>query len=543
MQLFDRVIAARGLDSESATAFLSPSYESLHDPFLLPDMTEAVDRLVDARKKQEKIVIYGDYDIDGLTSTALLLDAFKSFGYENVSSIIPSRFTDGYGLTIDAIDKIVKDGAQLIVTVDCGSLSEKEIIHAKNHDIDTIVTDHHNVASVQPPAIAVVNPKRKDNKYPFVDLAGVGVTYKLVQALQTRLDGLPKGHEKWLLDLVALGTVCDVVSLLDENRIFVHWGLVVMSQTKRIGLKSLIKVADVSPNRLNARSLGFVLGPRMNAAGRLETAQYALDLLMATDFDTAVAKAERLNDMNIVRRAEQDKITKEAIAQSEKYQNDFVLVLSSADWNNGIVGIVASKILEKYKKPVFILQEVGVQSRGSARSYGDFSVADAVRSCDDIITSGGGHKLAAGVSLPTKNIGKFRKRINEYYSSLGLSNQKALLLPTEDTVADLEELTQEVVNQISQLEPFGNGNQQPILRTNGLTVKNVRTMGANGQHVKLDLQNNAGKLMQFVAFNAQDYLYANIGDKVDIWYRLNVNEWQGCRSVEGELLHLEVACS
>lgn len=543
MQLFDRVIAARGLNSESVTAFLSPSYESLHDPFLLPDMTEAVDRLVDARKKQEKIVIYGDYDIDGLTSTALLLDAFKSFGYENVSSIIPSRFTDGYGLTIDAVDKIAKDGAQLIVTVDCGSLSEKEIIHAKNHDIDTIVTDHHNVASVQPPAIAVVNPKRKDNKYPFVDLAGVGVAFKLVQALQTRLDGLPKGYEKWLLDLVALGTVCDVVSLLDENRIFVHWGLIVMSQTKRIGLKSLIKVADVSPNRLNARSLGFALGPRMNAAGRLETAQYALDMLTATDFDTAVAKAERLNDMNIVRRVEQDKITKEAITQSEKYQRDFVLVLSSADWNNGIVGIVASKILEKYKKPVFILQEVGAQSRGSARSYGDFSVADAVCSCDDIITSGGGHKLAAGVSLPTKNIGKFRKRVNEYYSSLGLSNQKALLLPIEDTVADLEELTQEVVNQISQLEPFGNGNQQPILKTNGLTVKNVRTMGANGQHVKLDLQNDAGKLMQFVAFNAQDYLYANIGDKVDIWYRLNVNEWQGCRSVEGELLHLEVACS
>lgn len=543
MQLFDRIIAARGLDNESVAAFLSPNYELSYDPFLLPDMTKAVDRLVNAKEKQEKIIIYGDYDIDGLTSTALLLDAFKSFGYKNVSSVIPSRFVDGYGLTTDAVDEIAKNSVNLIVTVDCGSLSEKEIIHANKCGIDIIVTDHHNAADVQPPAIAVINPKRSDNKYPFVDLAGVGVAFKLVQALQTKLSGLPKGHEKWLLDLVALGTVCDVVSLLDENRVYVYWGLRVMSQMKRIGLRSLMKVADVNPNKLNARSLGFALGPRMNAAGRLDTAKYALDMLVATDPDVAISEAERLNEMNLARRVEQGRITKEAIIQADQYPDDPVLVLSSTDWNNGIVGIVASKILEKYKKPVFILQAADAQSRGSARSYGDFSVADAVRSCDDIITSGGGHKLAAGVSLPTKNIGKFRKRVNEYYSGLGLTGQQVLLLPTEDTVADLEELTQEIVDQIGQLEPFGNGNQQPILKTDGLTVKNVRTMGASGQHVKLDLQNNAGKLMQFIAFNAQDHLFANIGDKINIWYHLNVNEWQGRRSVEGELLHLEVASS
>ncbi len=541
MQLIDRILNARGLQGKSMAAFLSPDYNLSYDPFLLPDMEHAVTRLMLAHEKQEKIVIYGDYDIDGLTATALLLDALVCFGYKNVTSIIPSRFTDGYGLTNDAIDKIAKVKTQLIITVDCGSLSEKEIIRANKLGVDVIVTDHHNPALVQPPAVAVINPKRTDSKYPFKDLAGVGVAFKLVQAMQAKLEGLPVGQEKWLLDLVALGTVCDVVSLLDENRIFTYWGLKVLAKQKRIGLKSLMDIADVNPHKMNARTLGFILGPRMNAAGRLENAQYALDMLVSKDSKSALNEAKRLDEMNVERRLEQGKITKEAIVQAEEYKDDPVLVLSGKDWNNGIVGIVASKILEKFQKPTFILQENGEQTKGSARSFGDFSVADAVCSCQDIITSGGGHDLAAGVTMPTKNICDFRKQINKYYKSLKLENQSELLLPHADTDAELSEISEGIVDLISQLEPFGNGNPEPVLKTNNLIVKNVKRMGSDCQHVKLDLLDESGKMMQFLSFNAQEHFFVKIGEKVNVWYHLGINEWQGRRAVEGKLLHLELA--
>jgi len=540
MYLFDRILAARGISPESKAAFLLPDYSLLHDPFLLPDMDKAVKRLIRAHKKQEHITIYGDYDIDGLTAATLLMDAFNSFGFKNVHTSIPNRFVEGYGLTIDAVEKIASDGSQLIVTVDCGSLSEKEIIRANELGVDVIVTDHHNAAVIQPPAIAVINPKRTDSKYPFNDLAGVGVAFKLVQALQTKLDGLPIGHEKWLLDLVALGTVCDIVTLVDENRTNVYWGLKVLSQTRRPGLKALMAVAMVDPRIVNARSLGFSLGPRMNAAGRLETAQHALDMLIASDSMEALEKAQYLDELNLSRRSDQAKIVKEAIVQAEKYDRDMVLVVSGADWNHGIVGIVASKLLERYKKPVFVLQEMGDDSKGSARSYGDFSVADAINASQGIITKGGGHKLAAGVTLPTKNIDKFRKSVNEFYKSLNLVDQKSLLLPQADVDANLDEVNEVLVDLISGLEPFGNGNPEPIIKSENLKVVNVRKMGSDNQHVKLELKNTTGTKMQFVAFGAPEHFFVEINTQVTIWYHPTVNVWQGNRSIEGRLLHLIV---
>jgi len=402
------------------------------------------------------------------------------------------------------------------------------------------VTDHHNVAAVQPPAVAVINPKRADSKYPFIDLAGVGVAFKLVQALQSKISGLPLGHEKWLLDLVALGTVCDIVTLVDENRTNVYWGLKVLSQTRRPGLKALMAVAMVDPRIVNSRSLGFSLGPRMNAAGRLETAQHALDMLVATDSMVALEKAQYLDELNLARRSDQAKIVKQAIIQAEKYDQDPVLVVSAADWSHGIVGIVASKLLEKYQKPVFVLQEMGDESKGSARSYGDFSVADAINASRDIVKKGGGHKLAAGVTLPTENIEKFRKRVNDFYKSSQLSNQKDMLLPQADADADLDEITEELVNLISGLEPFGNGNPEPIIRSKNLKVVNVRKMGNDNQHVKLELQNRGGRKMQFVAFGAPKHFFVGINANVTVWYQSTINEWQGNRSVEGRLLHLIV---
>ena len=575
MDLFDRILQSRGLsDPGSRDEFLRPSYEDFkHDPFLLPDMNNAVERLVAARENQDKITIYGDYDIDGLTASTVLIDAFESFGFEKVDIYIPNRFVEGYGLTIEAVEKIAATGAQLIVTVDCGSLSEKEIIRAKELGVDVIVTDHHNVAPVQPPAVAVINPKRllqdypdaydgytlrkqfkvqdvadregrtvpDSGLYPFLDLAGVGVAFKLVQALQTRLEGLPTGQEKWLLDLVALGTVCDVVTLVDENRANVYWGLKVMAKTRRPGLRALMAVAGVEPEKVSARSLGFGLGPRMNAAGRLETAQYALDMLRSTDKSTALRSSQLLDEMNRDRRADQDQILEEAIVQAEKYVDDPVLVVSSPGWSHGIIGIVAAKLLEKYKKPTFVLEEMGKEAKGSARSYGDFSAADAIRAADDIITKGGGHKLAAGVTLPTKNIGAFRGRVNEFYSSLELRGQAELLLPKADAEASFGEVGETLVAQINQLEPFGNGNPQPILKSVGVKVVGLRRMGSDAQHVKLNLRDLQGRTLQMLAFNAPEHFFVEVGTLVSVWYQPDVNEWNGRRTVEGRLLHLELS--
>lgn len=541
MDLFNEILKARGLDGKARELFLSPSYEAKHDPFLLPDMDKAVERLVEARTKQEKITIYGDYDIDGLTATTVLLDAFESFGFANVDAFIPNRFVEGYGLTIDAVEKIAATGAQLIVTVDCGSLSEKEIIRANELGVDVIVTDHHNVAPVQPPAVAVINPKRPDHHYPFIDLAGVGVAFKLVQALQTRLEGLEVGQEKWLLDLVALGTVCDVVTLVDENRANVYWGLKVLSKTRRPGLKALMAVAGVEPEKVNARSLGFGLGPRMNAAGRLETAQHALDMLRATDPMEALEKAQQLDALNVARRADQDKIFKAAILQAEQYKDDNVLVVSAPGWNHGIIGIVAAKLLERYKKPTYVLEEMGEEAKGSARSYGDFSAADAIRASDDIITKGGGHKLAAGVTLPTENIPAFRKRVNEFYHSKDLFNQAALLLPKADVTTGFASVTDELIGLLDTLEPFGNGNPQPILKSEHVLVTGLRRMGTDAQHVKLELQDGTNQKLQMLAFNAPASFFVEPGEYVTVWYQPDVNEWMGRRTIEGRLLHLEVS--
>jgi single-stranded-DNA-specific exonuclease len=563
MGLFDRILEARGLSGERKAIFLSPNYELKHDPFLLPDMQAAVDRLVIAREKQEKIAIYGDYDIDGLTATTVLIDSFAKFGFTDVSAFIPNRFVEGYGLTVDAVERIIAEGAQLIVTVDCGSLSHNEIARAKELGVDVIVTDHHNVAAIQPDAVAVVNPKRLladypdaydgyilkpasepahpiPKLYPFLDLAGVGVAFKLVQALQTRLPGLEKGQEKWLLDLVALGTVCDIVTLKDENRTNVFYGLKVLAQTRRPGLKALMAVSAIRPETVNARSLGFGLGPRMNASGRLETAQYALDLLTATDPMEALRLAHQLDDMNKNRRLDQDKIFKEALVQAEELINDPVLVVSAEGWNHGIVGIVAAKLLERYRKPTYVLSVHGDEAKGSARSYGDFSAADAIRASDDIITKGGGHKLAAGVTLPAANIDAFRKSVNKFYKDLNLRDQSLLLLPKADTDAELEDLNETLLGELATLEPYGSGNPQPVLRLNDVLVTNIRRMGDSNQHVKLTLKNANGRTIDTLAFSAPQHFFVEPGTRVCAWSTVELNEWNGNRSVEGKLLHLEI---
>ena len=541
MTLFEQILTARGLVTRAARqAFLQPDYMAVkHDPFLLPDMKKAVARLKQAREQGEKIVIYGDYDIDGLSATALLLDAFGKFGFEDVDAFIPNRFVEGYGMTMGAVDKVRDMGADLIVTVDTGSLCHAEIAYATSLGIDTVVTDHHNVAETPPPSVAAVNPKFPGHTYPFRDLCGAGVAFKLVQALQTELDGLPDGYEKWLLDLVALGTVCDIVTLADENRANVYWGLEVLKKQQRPGLKALMAVAGIEPEQVNARHLGFGLGPRMNAAGRLETAQHALDMLVACNGMEALAASEKLEELNTKRRGIQDAIFEEACVQAEELADDRVLVVSSDGWNHGVIGIVASKLVEKYKKPVFIIGERGEEATGSARSFGDFSAADAVRAADDIIIKGGGHGAAAGVTLETEKIGDFRRRVNEFYDSLQLTNQERYLLPRADVeIDDFSEITEELIENLAKMEPFGNGNPEPVLTIARASVLSMRRMGADGQHVKLALRDKNGKVLQMLAFNAPEEFFREPGDEVVAWFQPVVNEWQGVRTVEGRLLHI-----
>ena len=542
MTLFEKILSARGLRLRAdRDVFLHPDYAVVkHDPFLLPDMRAAVDRLKRARDKQEKIVIYGDYDIDGLSATALLLDAFASFGFEQVDAFIPNRFVEGYGMTIGAVDKVKAMGADLIVTVDCGSLCHAEIAYASELGMDTVVTDHHNVAETPPPSIAAVNPKFPGHTYPFRDLCGAGVAFKLVQALQTELEGLPEGYEKWLLDLVALGTVCDIVTLEDENRANVYWGLEVLKKQRRTGLKALMAVSGVEPKTVNARSLGFGLGPRMNAAGRLETAQHALDMLVAADGETALTASERLEMLNQKRRGIQDEIFEQACEQAEQLLDYPVLVVNAPDWNHGVIGIVASKLVERYKRPTFIISEHGDEATGSARSFGDFSAADAVRAADDVIIRGGGHGAAAGVTLAVENIPAFRERVNEFYRSLGLTAQDRYLLPRVDVeIDDFAEIDEQLVADIAQMEPFGNGNPEPVLKLSHGVVLSTRRMGSDGQHVKLTIRDSGERTLQMLAFNAPETFFCEPGHEVVTWFQPTINEWNGQRTVEGRLLHLE----
>lgn len=542
MNLIDEILKSRGYTTKKAwEAFLSPDYESeKHDPFLLPDMDKAVERLVRAKKNGERVVIYGDYDIDGLTASTVLLDSFSKFGID-ASVFIPNRFVEGYGLSGAALERIADGGGQLVVTVDCGSLSHAEIDHANNLGLDVIVTDHHSVAETMPAAVAVINPKRPGHSYPFIDLAGVGVAFKLVQALQTRLEGLPEGQEKWLLDLVAFGTVCDVVALTGENRANVFWGLKVMQKTRRIGLKMIMTVSKIDTGQLNARALGFGLGPRLNASGRLKTAQYALDLLTATDGKKALALAEELDALNRERRAEQDRIFVAASEQALVYEQDSVLVVSDPSWSHGIIGIVAAKLLETYHKPAFVLQELdNGTAKGSARSFGDFSAVAGIRATEELLIKGGGHKLAAGVTLETGKISVWRDAINVYHRSLKLENQERHFLPKADVVVEgFESFDEPLLAELARLEPYGHGNPEPVFCVRGVLVAGRRTMGSDGQHVRYTFVDASRHHFNAVAWRMADEYTQDIGEKVDAWLELTLNEWQGRRSVEGRILRLE----
>ena len=537
-QIFEQILKNRGISKENREAFLSPNYNNQHDPFLLPDMKKAVERLLIAHKKQEKITVYGDYDVDGVSASTVILTAFEKFGFKNVDYFLPDRFKDGYGMNERGVRVLADRGTNLILTVDCGSLNHAEIDFAKGFGIDTIVTDHHNIAEVQPNAVAVVNPRRKENKYPQAkNFAGVGVAFKLVQALQTKLEGFPAGQEKWLLDMVALGTVCDIMKQTVENRQNTFWGLKVLSKTRRAGLKSMLALAGVKEPK--SSTLGFIIGPRINSAGRIETAEKALDLMLEKDAFVAFEKAKSLDDLNKVRRKIQHEALEIAIQKAEDFKNDKVLVVASKSFNDGIIGIVASGLLERFKKPVFVISIEGDVAKGSARSFGDFSASQAVQNASGIIIKGGGHDAAAGVTLPTSKIDDFRKSVNDFYESLKLKNQLEKLLPKVDVqLEDFSPISLDLFEKITALEPFGKGNEEPTFEIKNAYVIARQEMGDKKQHLKLTLTDGENEI-KMLKFNAPKEFFVEIGEEVDVIFSLGLNEWQGQKNVEGQILHLE----
>ncbi len=528
------ILAGRGITEEKAVQrFLHPDYDDhLHDPFAMADMRPGVERIMLAAERGEKVVVYGDYDIDGITASAIMIEGLAYHGI-TATSYIPDRFEEGYGINLDALRELKTDGVDLVVSVDCGITSVKEADWARDNGLDLIITDHHAVPAEQPRAIAVINPKRPGDSYPFKDLCGAGVAFKVIQALQ-QITGVPEaGQEKWLLDLVALGTVCDIVDLVDENRVLVAYGLKVMRRTRRPGLRALANVGGVDITGITSQHLGFVLGPRMNAAGRLEHAARSLELVNTQDVARASQIAQELDILNAERRATQASVFKEADVMAERYAADPVLLLPDPGWSHGIVGIVASKLVEKWHKPVLVAQILQESTKGSARSLGSFNMIEALRANADVLTKFGGHFFAAGYTLQTKDIQAFRDGLNGYYVTSGANTAVVSELTPDADIDGITDADWELLEHFGLLEPFGSSNPEPVLAIRGLTATQVRKIGKDATHLKLSLQDDSGETMGAVGFGlCAKYPDLKPGQRLTALGRLSKNEWQGRASLQ-----------
>lgn len=530
-EIFAKLLRERGLDER----FLYPKYEDLFDPYKLTGVKAAVARIEQARAANEKVVIYGDYDVDGVTSSTLLYDGLKYYGIKAVEIILPNRFTDGYGMNMPAMERILERGAKLVITVDCGSGSGEVIAALKKNGVDTIVTDHHEIPAVPSSAVAVINPKQGDKV--GARMSGVGVAFMLARALNmAKNGGKCDGQEKWLLDLVVIGTICDSMELREENRILSYYGMKVLAKTRRPGIRELARVASVDLGRLDTHAIGFQLGPRVNAAGRMKSADLALDLMMATSRAKAFALAGELDGLNTKRREAQDAAVRE-VGTSD----DESVIVAVGDWHEGIVGIVAGRLMELYKRPAFALTRLeDGRLKGSGRSFGDFSLAKALQSCPEgMLLSGGGHAGACGLSLEADKLADFRAHVNEYYRSLELKDQEKYLQSKSDVVLrNFSGLTEELFAEISLLEPFGDGNTEPIFE---ITAQISGRRVLKEKHLSLILKDAFGKEMKMMAFHApEDWKATKTGDKVKVQFTLSKNEFRGKTAIEGNIISLEI---
>jgi len=566
------LFAARGLGTdEDIKNFLDPQYADHHDPFLMRDMDRAVARIERAMKSDEQITVYADYDADAVTAAAVLLRFFQQLDYKNVDYYIPDRFTEGYGMNTEAVRILFDRGSKLIITVDCGINAFESVLTANELGLDVIITDHHQLTAGIPAAVAVVNPHRPDDSYPFKHLTGVGVAFKLVQALiksppplSSPLKPTPKastllgdpgkgeefpslegrgsgrvmnGFEKWLLDLVAIGTIADCQSLLGENRILVKWGMYVMQKTRWIGLRKLMKMAEIDGQEIDSYKIGFIIAPRINAAGRMEHADAALKLLLTDDESEAETLALNLDQLNKHRQEQTERILSEAREQMILLGDQKILVAAGEGWHKGIVGLVAGKLTEEFYRPVLVMDKSGQEATGSARSVGSFNIIEAIGASHEILVKYGGHPQAAGFTLRTEHIEIFRKNLLDY-AETSLSEDDLSRVLRYDALVTLSQVTDEFIEFISKFEPTGIANPRPKFRIDNLTVKKVSAIGKDSTHLRLFVEQN-GAALGCIGFK-QGFWAAKLRaeDKIDVICEPQFNEWNGQKNIQLKIVDL-----
>lgn len=538
----------RGVNTlDHVERFLNPDYHNLYDPFLFTDMGIAVDRIWEAIENKEKILVYADYDADAVTANAVLKQTFRYLGVE-VLSYIPDRFAEGYGLNLEAFQKIKDQGVNVVITVDCGTNSVDVAEFCEANNIDLIITDHHEITGETPQSFALINPKNPVEVYPDDQITGVGVSYKLAKALLMQPEKViaQKGIEaddyqpewdKWLLDLVAIGTVADCHSLMGENRILVKFGLKVMAKTKWLGLRQLIENAgiDITKDVLDSQSIGFTIAPRINAAGRLEHADVALALLTATDFAEAITLANRLEDINRRRRDLTNRIVSEAKEQAELLGDRKVLLLHSDEWAKGLVGIVAGRIADIYNKPAIVLERGETESTGSARvGNSSFDIVECLKAVQEHLVKFGGHKQAAGLTAKTAELNELYAAIIKYANEHPTEDGPPIL--SIDAELGESDLTLTSYEEVCALEPYGAGNTRPIFALKDARIVNFKAVGQTQQHLQLRLMLGETQL-DCIGFN-MGYLAARLdfGNKISVAGELMVDAWQGIKKLKMRLL-------
>lgn len=527
-ELLAKILLNRGIKSdEEIKSFLYPKIEDLNDPFLLNDMEVAVDRILKAKENGEKITVYGDYDVDGITSIAILVKFLRELDV-NIEYYLPSRLEEGYGLNNNALLKIKENGTSLLITVDCGISAYEEIEYAKEIGLEVIVTDHHECPEKLPDTFAIIDPKRPDSTYPFNFLAGVGVTFKLIQAISLKLDLDRKRYLKYL-DIVCLGTVADIVPLINENRVIVKYGLMLVKETRNIGLRALIKISGY--NKIDSTLISFGLAPRMNACGRMGKADLALNLLLTNDINEAEKIAMELNDINKERQTVEKQIMEDAktLIEKEKLYEDDVIVVGKEGWHHGVIGIVASKITELYYKPtILVCFEDGV-GKGSGRSVDGFDLHTALTNCMDDLLRFGGHEMAIGLTINQDSFENFRENINKYANDV--INKDAVPTIKVDTEVNSEMVSLEKLKELEILEPYGESNPVPIFVYKNIKVEGIRLL-SNNKHLKLILKDGS-MLYDAIAFNMGDKEYSfKMGDKIDVLHYLDVNKFNDIEKVQ-----------
>ena len=510
----------------SIDVFLNPTRNDFYDPFLMPDMEIAVNRIIRAIEQNEKVIIYGDYDVDGITSITVLKKFLKERGLE-VGSYIPNRLDEGYGLNKDAIDKIVKDNYTLMITVDCGISGIEEIDYANSLGLETVITDHHEPAETLPKALAIVDAKRKDNKYPYNQLAGVGVVFKVIQAISKRFNLDEKEYLKYL-DLVCVGTISDIVPLVDENRVISKLGLKLVAVTKNIGLRALID--SIGSKNIDSSVISFGIAPRINACGRLGYEQEALELFFTENIVQAEEIAKRLNRYNSERQQKEVKIFNESIEMIEKGEKDKAcIILGHEDWHHGVIGIVSSKVTEMYYKPSILIGFEGNDGKGSGRSIHGFDLHYALSKCQSHIDRFGGHSMAIGITVKKSEFEEFKSDVEKFVEEAHIENLVPIIkIDKEITISDMNIDT---VKDLKKLEPYGEANKMPVFIYKNLKIDSIRAL-SEGKHIKLTLRDR-NIVIDAIGFNmgnlVNDYL---LGDRIDIAGSLEINKYNGRESIQ-----------